>query len=46
MEKVIKIDLINEIDLMNNYDENKLSNNLLEYIINEGLPAIDNIQDE
>ena len=37
MEKVIKIDLINEIDLMNNYDENKLSNNLLEYIIKEAL---------
>ena len=37
MEKVIKIDLINEKDLINNYDENKLSNNLLEYIIKEAL---------
>ena len=37
MEKVIKIDLLNENDILNIYDEDKLSNNLLEYIIKESL---------
>ncbi len=37
MERIIKIDLNDEFDLINNYDKNKISNNLLEYIIKESL---------
>ena len=33
MEKIIKIDLINESDIIEKYDSDKISNDLLEYLI-------------
>ena len=38
MEKIIEIDLHDKYDLVEKYNENKISNELIKYIIKEAIP--------
>ncbi len=38
MEKIIEIDLHDKYDLVEKYNENKKSNELIKYIIKEAIP--------
>lgn len=39
MEKIIEVDLHDKFDLVEKYNENKISNELIEYIIKEAIPV-------
>ena len=39
MERIIEVDLHDKFDLVEKYNENKISNELIEYIIKQAIPV-------